>query len=412
MNIYYYSEDLIMNIGMVIFFFVFAMLATVFITFLKSVSIKKEKRDFQPGISVLIPAYNEEVVIRRTLRTILKSDYENFEVILIDDGSTDNTIKIAEKFNIKIINGKHNGKSEALNLGMKFAKFDFIVTLDADTLVDKNFLKEIINPFSDDNVGATNGIAFIRPLNIIEHFQAVEFYFNNLIRNSFSKVFNNGIWFFGAAACFRKSVLEDLNGFSTKVLTEDMDISLRIFEHGFKVLTVETSYYHTRAAKNLKELFVQRMRWFFGGLQCMRLHKKLLRRKSFAVKYLFFNQWFWAFFSIIIIPLVIYEVNFWMPIGFLNIFNYLFRWFSFLGPVYVLYMLPVWGLNFINIFGVFAGIITTILILSSIIKFKGKITFSKVLIAFFYFPYTLILNTILVTAVFKHGFSKKKYFKN
>ena len=103
MNIYYYSEDLIMNIGMVIFFFVFAMLATVFITFLKSVSIKKEKRDFQPGISVLIPSYNEEVVIRRTLRTILKSDYENFEVILIDDGSTDNTIKIAEKFNIKII---------------------------------------------------------------------------------------------------------------------------------------------------------------------------------------------------------------------------------------------------------------------------------------------------------------------
>ena len=70
-----------------------------------------------------------------------------------------------------------------------------------------NFLKEIINPFSDNSVGATNGMAFINPSSIIGHFQAVEFYFNNLIRNSFSKVFNNGIWFFGAAACFRKSVL-------------------------------------------------------------------------------------------------------------------------------------------------------------------------------------------------------------
>ena len=412
MNIYYYSEDFIMNIGMILFFFVFAMLLLILFTFLKSSSIKKEKKNFQPGISVLIPAYNEESVIRRTLRTVLKSNYDNFEVILINDGSIDNTSKIAKKFNIKIINGEHNGKSEALNLGMKFAKFDFIVTLDADTLVDKNFLKEIINPFSDNSVGATNGMAFIKPSNIIEQFQTIEFYFNNLIRNSFSKVFNNGIWFFGAAACFRKNVLEKLNGFSTKVLTEDMDVSLRIFEHGFNVLTVETAYYHTRAAKNLKELFIQRMRWFFGGLQCMRLHKRLLRRKSFAVKYLFFNQWFWAFFSIIIIPLVIYEVNFWMPSGFLNIFSYLFRWFSFLGPIYVIYMIPVWGLNFINIFGVSAGIITTILILSSIIKFKGRINLSKLLVIFFYFPYTLVLNTILVSAVFKHGFSKKKHFKN
>jgi len=167
MNIYYYSEDLIMNLGMVLFFFVFAMLLLVFITFLKSLTIKKEKKKFQPGISVLIPAYNEESIIRRTLRTVLKSNYDNFEVILIDDGSTDKTIKIAEKFNIKIINGKHNGKSEALNLGMKFAKFDFIVTLDADTLVNKNFLKEIINPFYDYSVGATNGMAFVNPSRII-----------------------------------------------------------------------------------------------------------------------------------------------------------------------------------------------------------------------------------------------------
>jgi cellulose synthase/poly-beta-1,6-N-acetylglucosamine synthase-like glycosyltransferase len=412
MNVYYYSEDLIMNLGMIIFFLVFIILLTILIIFLKSLRVIETKKKFHPGISVLIPAYNEEKVIRRTLRTVLKSNYNNFEVILIDDGSTDKTASIAKKFNIKIVNGKHNGKSESLNLGMKFAKFDFIVSLDADTLVDRNFLKEIINPFSDETVGATNGMAFIKPSRIIEHFQAVEFYFNNLIRDSFSKVFNNGIWFFGAAACFRKSLLKKLDGFSTKVLTEDMDISLRIFEHGFKVITVENAHYHTRAANNLKELFVQRMRWFFGGLQCMTKHKKLLRKKSFAVKYLFFNQWFWALFSIIIIPLVIYEVNFWMPSGFLNIFSYLFRWFSFLGPVYVLYMLPVWGLNFINIFGVSAGIITTILILSSIIKFKGKINLSKLLVVFFYFPYTLVLNAILVSAVFKHGFSKKKYFKN
>lgn len=412
MNIYYYSEDLIMNFGMIIFFLVFIMLLTVLITFLKSLQIKETPKKFHPGISVLIPAYNEENVIRKTLRTVLKSDYKNFEVILVDDGSTDKTSEIAKKFNIKIINGKHKGKSEALNLGMKFAKFNFIVTLDADTLVDRNFLKEIIKPFSDEKVGATNGIALIKPARIIEHFQAVEFYFNNLIRNSFSKVFNNGIWFFGAAACFRKSLLKKLDGFSTKVLTEDMDVSLKIFEHDFKVLTVETAFYNTRAAKNLKELFIQRMRWFYGGLQCMRIHKKLLRRKSFAVKYLFFNQWFWAFFSIIVIPLIIYEVNFWMPSGFLNIFNYLFRWFSFLGPVYVLYMIPVWGLNFINIFGVLAGVITVILILISVIKFKGKLNLTKLLVAFFYFPYTLVLNAILAISILKYNFKKNHYFKN
>ena len=409
-----------MNACMVIFFVVFSLLLTTLVVFITSLFFKKKITKFEPNISIIVPAYNEEKNIKKCLQAILNSNYDQkkLEIICVDDGSKDKTTNIIKDFilknkQIKLIKGKHLGKSMALNMGVKKAKYDYIITIDADTIIDGNFIQESINPFQDKNVGATNGIALIqKPKKIVEHFQNVEYYFNNLIRSSFSKVFKNGIWFFGAAACFDKKALKKAGLFSNKVLTEDMDLSLKIFEKGYDVLTVSTASYYTQACHSLKELFSQRMRWFYGGLQCTVKHRTLFKRKSFSIKYLFLNQIFWAIFSVIIIPIIIYQVNYWLPTeGFVAVFWYLFRWFSLLGPVYVLYMMPVWGLSFINIFGVSAGIITFILILSAIAKFKGKFTLQKLLVIFFYFPYTLVLNLILIAGIFKYTFSKNKYFK-
>ncbi len=401
------------------FLIVFSLLLIILALSITSSFMKKNYRLFEPKISVIIPAYNEEKNIKKCIQTILKSNYDKnkLEIICVDDGSTDRTVKVIKELskknkNIRLVKGNHKGKSKALNLGIKNSKLNYVLTVDADTILDRNFIKEIIRPFADKNVGATNGIVLIRkPKKIIEHFQLVEYYFNNLIRNSFSTIFDNGIWFFGAAACFNKKILEKAGLFHDKVLTEDMDISLKIFEKGYKVLTVRKAVYYTQGCRNLNELFSQRMRWFFGGLQCTFRHKKLWKRKAFSIKYLFFNQVFWALFSIIIIPMVIYQVNYWMPSeGLLSTFSYLFRWFSLAGPVYVLYKIPDWGLSLINIFGVLSGIIMFIIIIFSITKFKGRINLQKLLVAFFYFPYTLILNLILTSAIVKYTFSKKKHF--
>jgi len=418
MRIQYYSIDWIMNIGIVVFFLVFLMIFIILVIHVISRFRKQEKRNFAPDLTVIIPAYNEEKLIGRTIRNVLDCNYDSrkLEIICVDDGSTDRTAEIARSLavkhkNIKLINGDHKGKSAALDLGVKSSSNEFIMSVDADTVIGREFITEIIAPFADEKVGAANGMAFIsKPKGIIEHFQNIEYYFNNLIRNSFSKVFDNGIWFYGAAACFRKKALEKAGEFSKEVLTEDMDISLRIFEQGYKVITVENAYYHTRAEHNIAGLFKQRMRWFFGGLQCSVKHKKLLKRKSFAVKYLFFNQFFWAGFSLIAIPLVAYEVFYWMPQGNAEIFWYIFRWFSLAGPVYVLYKIPVWGLSLLSIFGVSAGIITTILILSSLRLFKGRLTIIRAAVIFFYFPYTLLLNAILTLAILRYSFGKKRHF--
>jgi hypothetical protein len=99
-----------------------------------------------------------------------------------------------------------------------------------------------------------------------------------------------------------------------------------------------------------------------------------------------------------------------MPEQFISQFYYIFRWFSLAGPVYVLYMLPEWGLSLVNIFGVLAGIITAVMITISINRFKGKFSILKAIAIFFYFPYTLILNLILAFSILKYAFSKKKYF--
>ncbi len=139
--------------------------------------------------------------------------------------------------------------------------------------------------------------------------------------------------------------------------------------------------------------------------------RNLFKKKSHAIKFLFFNQIFWAIFSVLIFPLLIYQVNYWMPNGLYPIISYLFRWFSLFGPIYVLYKLPVWGLSFINIFGVSAGIVTTIMMLISIKYFKEKLTMQNILVIIFYFPYTLLLNFSLILSIFNYIFYRKTEFK-
>ncbi|MBT6820859.1 glycosyltransferase family 2 protein [archaeon] len=418
MKIEFISNNIIMNIGIFISFFVFILIFTIFVIFIISLFKERKFKNFQPKISIIIPMYNEEENIEKCVSSILKSNYDlkKTEILCVDDGSTDNTKNIIESLSknnkiIKLISGKHNGKSDAVNLGIKHTKHDYIIMIDADTIIHKNFIKEIIRPFSDKKVGATNGVGFINnPKTIAERFQDVEYQYNDLIRTSFSKVFGNGIWFFGAAACYRKDILKKVGNFKKDILTEDFDMSLKIFRLDLDVLVVENARYYTAPMKNLKELFIQRSRWFFGGIQCVFKHFNLIKKKSFAIKYLFFNQIFWTIFSVINIPMITYQVFYWLPNIKSEIIPYLFRWFSIFGPIYVLYKIPEWGISFLSLFGISSGIFTTILILLSINKFKEKLNISRILVLIFYFPYTIVLNFILVLSLIKYSKSKNKYF--
>jgi len=396
----------------------FSFLMFIFIVFLLSIFKKKEYLHFEPKISIIIPAFNEEKNIKACLESIENSDYpkEKIETIVVDDGSKDNTIDIVKTFkNIILLKQNHQGKSEALNLGTLESNHDFVLTIDADTTIEKSCIKNMVKPLINKKVGATTGISTVKnKKTIIGSFQNIEYHYNNLIRNSFSKLFNNGIWFFGALACYRKTTLKEIGMFKKDTLTEDMDIALEIRKANYTTINVHNAMGHTQAPSTLKELYHQRSRWWIGVLQSLIKNRKLFSHKaSPAILFLFINQFWWTFYSFLSLPAIIYQVNYWLPYNTSSIFTlsaYLFRWFSLLGPIYVIYKIPIWGISYYSFFGVLSGIISAILIITSIKMFKDKLHFKNILAIFFYFPYTIVLNIIILISLLRFNFWKNKFF--
>lgn len=413
-----------MVLGSFIFAALFLFLFTVLIISTISMFKKEKQTNQEPAVSIIIPCYNERKNIKSCLDAIYSSDYpkEKMEFIVVDDGSTDDTREILEAYKktqplLKIIKGNHEGKAESLNKGVKIAKYNIVFTVDADTLIKKDTLRKLVQPFSFKNVGATNGSCVVRNKKcLLGMFQNIEYHYNNLIRKSFSTLFRNGIWFYGAFACYRKDLLEKIGYFKKDTLTEDADIALEIYASGYKTVNVHHAYGLVKAPSTLRSLVKQRMRWWIGVLQALKKNKSLFSRKSSpSILFFFINQYWWSVYAVVSLPLIVYQFNYWLPYNtetFSMTFMYTFRWFSFLGPVHVLYMIPEWGISLYSIFGVLSGIITVVLITSAFFMFRERPSIRTLIGIFFYFPYTIVLNTIIIISLVKIKFLKKRYFIN
>lgn len=416
------ESNIIMVLGSCIFAVLFTFLLFIFLTATISLFKKAKYKDYEPKVSVIIPCYNEEKNIKRCLDSVYSLNYQekNMEVIVVDDGSTDNTKKILKNCqknykNLIVLKGKHGGKSASLNLGTKRASNEIIFAVDADTILDKDALKKLVRPFSDSKVGLANGSCVARNNNtIISIFQKIEYHHNNLLRRSFSLLFRNGIWFFGAFVCYRKEALKKIGYFKRDTMTEDMDTAMEIYSAGYRTVNVYDALGYTIVPSSLKDFIKQRVRWCIGAFQCLSKNKKLFSKKSSpSILFLFVNQYWWSFYALVSFPIITYQIYYWMPYNtetFTSLFMYLFRWFSFAGPVYVLYKIPEWGISLYNIFGVLSGVISVFLITKAIYMFKDRLHMKNILGVFFYFPYTIILNSIIIISLIKLIFLKKKYF--
>lgn len=411
-------KNLIMLLSSILFGILFSFLLFIFSVFLISRFFKRTYGEFEPKVSILVPAYNEEKNIRDCLDSIYSSDYpkNKMEVIVVDDGSIDGTIGILKNYgNIKILKQNHLGKVEALNLGSKHASSQFILTVDADTILDRSCIMELLKPFSSRLIGATTGNNNVRnQKSVISAFQNVEYHFSNLIRDSFSTVFNNGIWFSGSVACYRKSVLNKIGYFKKDTLAEDQDVALEIKKAGFRAINVPKAIGYTKVPTKIKELYRQRSRWWIGTLQSIVKNKEMFSIKSSpSLLFLCINQFWWSFYAFLSLPLIIYQVNYWLPYntgGFFSLFWYLFKWFSLLGPVYVIYHIPEFGISLYSIFGVLSGLMTTVLSIAALRQFKDKISLRNIFAIFFYFPYTIVLNIIILISLLKHKFWEKSFY--
>ncbi|MEJ2033698.1 MAG: glycosyltransferase [Deltaproteobacteria bacterium] len=271
--------------------------------------IRKKDSFFLPDrefpVSVIIPAYNEEKVIRKTIDSLLAARHpEHFEILIIDDGSTDATLQVvkeayAKEPLVKIGSLPNGGKHAALNYGIAHAEGEIIVTFDADTIVTGEAIVKLVNRFSDPSIGAVAGNAKVgNRINLLTRWQALEYITSqNMDRRALDLL--NGITVVpGAIGAWRREVLRLAGGFSSDTLAEDSDLTIMIRKLGYKICYEETAIASTEAPADIKGFIRQRFRWMFGTFQVAWkhidaiLHKKYGWLGFFSLPNLFLHQIF------------------------------------------------------------------------------------------------------------------------
>ncbi len=249
---------------------------------------RKFEKSYRPTVSVVIPAYNEEQVIARTVQAILDSTYPNLNVIVVDDGSTDNTYQILkdnfkDNFRVKLILKENAGKSEALNLGILKTEAEIIVTLDADTIFLPNTIEKLVRKFVDRRVWAVAGNAKVgNRINLLTRWQALEYITSqNLDRRAF-EVMNCITVVPGAVGAWRREAIIEAGGFSSDTLAEDTDLTFAIIRRGHRVAYEDEALAYTEAPDTTRNFVKQRFRWMYGTLQTVWKHRSVWGRKKYG----------------------------------------------------------------------------------------------------------------------------------
>ena len=241
-----------------------------------------------PFVSIIVPAFNEEVNAVSSIQNLLKCDYPNFEIIFVDDGSKDNTFDIVKKaFEgnglVKVFTKQNGGKASALQYGIGQAHADYVVCIDADTKLATDavskLMRNFLNPLTNKGkeVGAVSGSVVVgNEVNILTKWQSIEYITSqNFDRKGFA-YFNAITVIPGAIGAFKKDALIEAGGFTTDTLAEDCDITMRIIKAGYIVANEPKAYAYTEVPEQLKQFLKQRVRWSFGVMQTFWKHKDML----------------------------------------------------------------------------------------------------------------------------------------
>ena len=241
-------------------------------------------KDFHPPASVIVPAYNEAKSIEKAVRSLAGSDYPIFEVIVVDDGSTDATGDLVDQLqlpNVRVFREPNRGKAEALNVALAAAKHDVIVAVDADTLFEAGTLAQLVRPLADPGVGAVAGNAKVGNrrglLGLWQHIDYVTGF--NLDRRVYD-LLGCMPTVPGAVGAFRKEPLLELGGFSSQTLAEDTDVTIALSRRGWRVVYEEDARAFTEVPGSLGGLWRQRYRWSFGTMQSVWKHRRAIGRRS------------------------------------------------------------------------------------------------------------------------------------
>lgn len=246
----------------------------------------EEKDGFFPFISILAPAYNEGVTIRDSVESLIDLDYPNFEVIIINDGSKDNTGEIAESLvgmrkgkygtvKVSLISKPNGGKARALNTGIRHSKSDFVLCVDGDAMLNERALKMGTRHFVEPEVGAVAGnVKVLNRGSMLSDLQALEYIEGLNMARSAQGILRMVNIIPGPIGFFRKKAIEDAGYYSSDTFAEDADMTLKILSKGWKINYEPNAISYTEAPLKLLQLLKQRYRWTRGILQAIRKHQK------------------------------------------------------------------------------------------------------------------------------------------
>ena len=296
-------------------------------TYKPSESINRISSD-SPLVSIIVPAYNEEVSIVECIRSLSLQDYPNKEIIIVDDGSTDKTLEeVVDNFNLRYVGGmwrgwdiyliktENKGKWSALNTGLEFARGKWVLNVDADTILVKTAISRTVELLREDTdavscfIGVANGNKIVDgkvvtngvPKNWLARIQWLEYIRCFLLWRTANDKHNATLVLPGAYSFMKRDLVLELGGYKEGYLSEDMELTMNIIKNGGKIQFISEFLAWTEVPENLRDLTKQRLRWYRGGLQNLITYWKMLfsrKRSKFVGWYMLPFLWFADVFGI------------------------------------------------------------------------------------------------------------------
>ena len=233
----------------------------------------------KPLVSVIIPAYNEQVNAVRTINSLLAQNYPNLEIIFVDDGSKDETYKVVNdafepKKNVHLFTKPNGGKATALNYGVERSNADFVVCIDADTQLNPDAVSLLMRYFNEEKVASVAGNVKVgNEINMITKWQSIEYITSqNFDRRAFD-LLNCITVVPGAIGAFKKEAIIAAGGFTSDTLAEDCDLTMRLDRSGYIIRNCSDAISYTEAPETFRQFMKQRFRWSFGVMQCFWKHR-------------------------------------------------------------------------------------------------------------------------------------------
>jgi poly-beta-1,6 N-acetyl-D-glucosamine synthase len=237
-----------------------------------------------PPVSVVVPAYNEAKVLDHAMEALLRLDYPTYEVIIVDDGSIDETVEVARQWEgqhgdvaVRVFTKANGGKATALNAGIAQAQYSFILCMDADSWIEPQTLHVVMPHFEDPSVGAVAGnVKIFNRDNLLTRLQALE-YIEGLNMPRRAQGFLGAVNVVpGPVGVFRLEALQEVGGYDADTFAEDADLTLQLITAGWRIIYEDSAITWTQGPTNLIDLIQQRYRWTRGILQAVRKQKWIL----------------------------------------------------------------------------------------------------------------------------------------